>query len=732
MGNVSVRPAVQRQSLIPKYGLQIGERGDRWEEEFIKNIDFSTMDNGEDWSSLFRYSKAKDFDLTALDSENVTNMDYLFDGVDGGTLRLAGLVVGPETTGTYMFRGTFDSIDFTGAKFYHIPNNMFVYMHIREALRLGTLDTSHLTSLKLLLNGVTLPVLDLTNFDTSNITDMYGMFENADIGEVIGLKDLDFSNVTDASYMFNYYKGPYSLDLSGIKFPSLEKAYYMFSYINTKAMNNRSNFTLNLSNCYFPALTDARGMFYMSNPYQDEWNDYGKVDLITDGMVIKSLGLEVGQMFGYFRSIDNKGLDLSFLKDAKIAYAPEMFYYAQLGLTDFTMLDFSEARQVAYVFRGIKTPLIHVKTLIGLKTDSCDNFLYDTAADEIILELTTTKNVSSVRYMFWVTKDQNIIIQNSDIYATSWYNFIWVNKGIINLTIKDSTFHVGSAGSFEYFAPNYNVEGGRIDMSGLVVDGQANLRYAFGDPPHYEEVWLPETGIKVYGSLDYLCRGHSVYDPSTQTSSYVCTKMYNVDKLDITGISTLSWVFEYTNIPYDLTAWDTKNITRIYYLIRDCNGDFNLSNWDTSKVEHIEIGGHYKGHLDVSNWDTSNVNYVYGLYLEGGSIDFDGWHINKNQEVTNCYFISGGSEDSIIYMPDTIYKPDSYTGLMFGGNTPSQYYPAVIVDVYTNATSLEEQGWSFYHLYSVEEPWGYRIHWGSTHEEFLNAVEEQKEQEGGD
>jgi len=731
MGNVSIRPAVHRQSLIPKYGLQIGERGDKWEEEFIKNIDFSTMDNGEDWSSLFRYSKASDFDLSAMDSSNVTNMDYLFEGVTAGVLRLNGLTIGPETTGINMFHGTFDGIDFTGAKFYCIPRDMFKGITLNSTLRLGTLDGSHLTSLANMFKQAEIPSVDLTGFNTSNVQNMSYMFYQASISEIIGLKDIDYSNVTTTEYMFSSYKG-LIIDLSGIKFLSLENAASMFSFSNNYAIQQHEHLVINLSNCYFPVLATSTYMFEMSTSS----DDYGAIDLILDGTIIKSNGLYAYGMFMYIKLIDNKGLDLSCLSGAKISYASGMFQYSDLGLTDFSVLDLSRTTSTYYMFYETRTPLIHLNTTVSFNMNKVDYLIYNSYANEIILELIIPPNIQKIYELVWPNQDNQIVtIKNSDIYAVDVNNFLYSSQYPLKVTFENTTLHVGHGADFEYFAPCYPDSGFResyVDMSDLVVDGEVgSVRYMFGDPAKYKEIKFPRTGMKITGNTCYFLTG-SWYTDSSGHDMYSSPIFYNLDKLDFSENTNIEWtICKCKQQLFDLRGWNPKNAKRIYYVFNQCEGDFNLSGWDVSKVETLTIGSALKGNLDVRNWDLTNATSITGLYdiRDGHYVDFDGWRINKGQTVSTCYLLNANWDvHATIYLPNTLYKPDNYFGTMFGGAEPYTNptsgitHEGSIIDVYTNATSIEEQGWIFYHIYTEEEPYGYRIHWGTTHDDFLNAV----------
>ena len=727
MGNVSIRPAVHRQSLIPKYGLQIGEHGDKWEEEFIKNIDFSTMDNGEDWSSLFRYSKASDFDLSAMDSSNVTNMDYLFEGVNAGILRLNGLTVGPETTGNNMFHGTFEDIDFTGAKFYHIPDNMLQGVTLNNTLKLGTLDGSRLNSLYRMFMGANIPSVDLTGFNTSNVQNMSYMFYQASIPEIIGLKDINYSNVTTTDYMFDGYKG-LIIDLSGVKFSSLTQAYEMFYLANSYAITQHEHLTIDLSNCYFPVIENASYMFYMSNTNPRSEDE--AIDLILDGAVFKSNGLTAYDMFAYLRLVDNKGLDLSCMSGAKLLQCSEMFYSACLGPTDFRFLDFSQlnANSSPYVFRRLETPLVHINSVISLNATEINYFGVESNADEVIYEITVPPNIQRVYDLIWPNEDNQIFtIRNSDIHSGNWYNFIYSSQYPVKVVFENTTFHVGHGASFEYFAPCYANNGldeSYIDMSDVTIDGEiGSVRYMFGDPAKYKEIKFPRSGMKITGDTYRLISGNSYYDSNNKVH-YRSPIYYNVDKFDLSEAINIQYVFCSCNGSFDLSGWNVRDAKRIQYIINGCEGDYNLSNWDTSKVQNLLVGDNLRGNLDIRNWDLTNATSIVGIYTFAGHyIDFDGWRINKNQEVTNCYLLSAADGAHIImYLPDTVYKPDSYSGTMFSSYGISQYTVGSIVDVYTNATSIEEQGWTFNHIYTEEVPFGYRIHLGTTHDDFLNAI----------
>ncbi len=716
MGVIYIRPPIERKSLIPQYGLEIGERGDRWEEEFIKNTDFSTMDNAEDWSYLFSYSKAYDFDLSEINSESVTNMNYMFQNVTGGDLSLDGLVIGAQTTAINLLSGTFNSVDFTGAQFYSLPANMFNGANIVQGLRLATLDVSNLTSLAGMFYNASLPSLDLTGFDISTITDVSNMFNSARIPIVTGLNTLDFSNVVNAAQMF-YSSSIPTIDLSGVSFTLLQNAYGMFNNSAGPLSNESVQVTIDLSDCVFPSIVNASYMFY-------QWmNNDIEPNFVFDNMKMESSGLDTSYMFAYIKMPDS-GLDLSCFEDVIISNGDNMFYNTVLGETDFSTLDFSgETSYSHYPFYGCQTPEMHLKTSLSPNITSYSQFgltYYDKAINHI-LELTFPTAVNRLGYFISPQASDlgttSYLIKNSTIYASDFSNFI-SGSYPVQITFENSVLHMGNSGRLNnfiyctYYGSDWNDT--YLDMRGLVVDGVCTYSYGFmGYGCSLGAIYFPNTGIKFSNKMSYFCYGYSGHSPV----------LYNLDKIDVSDVQEMEYLFYSTYGSYDLSNWNVGQLQSISYLLQNCTGNFNLSNLDTDNLTRINgIASSLNGNLDIRNWDLSNVTYIYGISGFAGSVDFDGWVIPRSRDdITNCMLISEYSSTSvnkIAYIPNTLYNPIGYDNTMFYGGANE----GCIIDIYTNAISVEEQGWKFSHIYTKAEPYGYRLHLNSTHDDFLQAI----------
>lgn len=97
--------------------------------------------------------------------------------------------------------------------------------------------------------------IDLTGFDTSNYTNMGGMFQSFESIKSIDVSGLDTSKVTDMQAMFQNCFSLESLDLSNYDFSKVQKLTYFVG--NCYALKN-----INFGNNNFSSATDMSNMFY--------------------------------------------------------------------------------------------------------------------------------------------------------------------------------------------------------------------------------------------------------------------------------------------------------------------------------------------------------------------------------------------------------------------------------------------------------------------------------------
>lgn len=116
------------------------------------------------------------------------------------------------------------------------------------------LDTSLLTSMKQILYSANIEKVDLSEWDTSNCTDMSYMFYYASNLQDVNLSSFNTSKVTNMSYMFSNCKTLKNIDISNFdtsKVTTMKEMFTDCEYLNT----------LNISGLTNNVLTDIEEMF---------------------------------------------------------------------------------------------------------------------------------------------------------------------------------------------------------------------------------------------------------------------------------------------------------------------------------------------------------------------------------------------------------------------------------------------------------------------------------------
>ena len=136
---------------------------------------------------------------------------------------------------------------------------MFYGMSSLTTLNLSNFDTSKVTDMQWMFAGISnLTSLDLSSFDTSKVTDMQNMFAGISNLTSLDLSNFDTSNVTDMQNMFAGISNLTSLDLSNFDTSNVTNMYYMFA-----GMSNLTS--LDLSNFDTSKVTDMQYMFYLGD-----------------------------------------------------------------------------------------------------------------------------------------------------------------------------------------------------------------------------------------------------------------------------------------------------------------------------------------------------------------------------------------------------------------------------------------------------------------------------------
>ncbi len=183
----------------------------------VTNLDLSSLqtENVTDMSGMFYDAKnITSLDLTPLNTSNVTDMHYMFTNMSSLTsLNLSHINTSKVTNMDGMFKGVknLPTLDLSKFDTRNVTDmsTMFLYAEKITSLDLSSFDTSKVTTMFDMFNSMK----SLTNlkfskkFNTGQVQNMQGMFANLmNIQEIdLSQANFDTSNVTNFFGMFTYY-----------------------------------------------------------------------------------------------------------------------------------------------------------------------------------------------------------------------------------------------------------------------------------------------------------------------------------------------------------------------------------------------------------------------------------------------------------------------------------------------------------------------------------------------
>ena len=194
--------------------------------------------------------------------------------------------------------------------------------------------------------------LDVSSFDTSNVTDMSDMF-NISQATTLDLSNFNTSNVTNMYNMFGYSKAT-TLDLSNFDTKNVTDMSYMF--VNSQAT------TLDLSNFDTSNVTNMNYMFAGSQAATLDLSNFNTSNVTN-----------MGQMFANSKATT---LDLSNFNTSNVTDMMSMFSGSQATTLDLSNFDTSNVTDMSYMFNNVK----NLKTIYASdkfnanKTYSADMF----------------------------------------------------------------------------------------------------------------------------------------------------------------------------------------------------------------------------------------------------------------------------------------------------------------------------------------------------------------------
>ena len=484
--------------------------------------------------------------------------------------------------------------------------------------------------------------IDLSKFNTSNVTNMIYMFSSCSGLTSIDLSKFNTSNVTNMSYMFYYCTGLTSIDLSKFNTSNVTNMSYMFA--DCERLTSIDLSKLDMSN-----VTNMSLMFYFCSGLTSI--DLSKLDM--------SNVTSMNQMFYCCSNLTS--VDLSGLNTSNVISMSSMFYgCSNLTSVDLSGLNTSNVISMSGMFSGCRN--LTSIDLSGLDTSNVTDmgYMFDDCEGLTSIDLSgfNTSNVTSMEQMF---------------------------HGCENLTSIDlSGFDTSNVTNMEkmfFYCENLI----SIDLSRFDTSKVRNMRYIFSACDHLIEITLG-TNWKFVGEENYLPvsswrkKGTETsvdplwqkYDGETMADTYerMSVILYEngelhfqygaepkcdgkvLSKCPVTDTGKIMLPYKWEPYVKCVKADETIHFKSMIRMFEDCKNleSVDFTNCDTSQV--TDMSCMFKGCGDTSNirlkgLDTTSVKNMSGMFeycYDIRYLDLSNFTVakdcNMNNMFSSCYSLA--------------------------------------------------------------------------------------------
>ena len=448
-----------------------------------------------------------------------------------------------------------------------------------KELNLSNFNTSKVTNMSSMFGGYywdggsceSLISLDLSSFNTSNVTDMSAMFYGCSALTYLNINGLDTTNVTSMASMFNGCSNLTSLDLSSFNTSNVVNMDSMFYAC-------RSLTNLDLSGFDTSNVTDMGYMFI-------------GCDSLTKLNVSSFNTSNVTDMSSMFNGCSNlTSVDVSSFNTSNVTDMGYMFSgcnsLKSLDLSSFDMSRVRYAKGMLKFCRDCET----LETPSNKRSDGdlategdmwaeLGSVMVDKEGEEYIKLPDHSDSMTLVKADYVL--DGEVV---GDGVTATFNN----RTGTLSLFSKDGgTLWAVDSDDFEAYE-------GMIRT--IKIDDNSGI------------IYLPEDSSELFSGWNYL-------------------ETLDLRGCDTSNVTNMESMFEGCSAltTLDLSEFDTANVTDMGYMFRDCSSleNLDLSSFDTSNVTSM-----YRmfercrnlENIDLSSFDTSNVGMMAEMFEDCSSL----------------------------------------------------------------------------------------------------------------
>ncbi len=609
----------------------------------------------------------KNLIFDGVNTENITNMSGMFSGCTAiVNLDLSNFDTTNVTSIGSMFynMNNLEELNLSNWKFNNNITNNFVNMSSLNSnqntklakIILNDVDTSNVTNMsgmfENLTNSPNLITLDLSDFDTSNVTNISYMFNNSKYLKTLDLSTWDTSSVLSASSVFYSASGLTNLNLSNWNLSKVNSSSYSLYFFNGNSLLE----TIDMTNFVFPS--NCSGFFASGLT--------GLNNLILTGSDTSNV-TNMSNMFSGLSKITE--LDLTSWDTSHVTIMSGIFS----GSSKITELNLSS------------WDTSHVTSISGI-------FSGATGLTDLNLSGWNLSNLTANPGMFGGNSLLETIDMTNFVFPSNCSGFFASGlTGLNNLILTGSdTSHVTNMSNM--FSGLSKIT--ELDLSMWDTTNLTSIGYMFQGMRNLQELNL--SNWKFNNSLT------SGFVPMTYLNGDSNLKNIILENVNTSNVTTMNSMFSGINsVPnlttLDLSDFDTRNVTNIASMFSSSSSikTLDLSNFDVSHV--TSIGSIFTGatgltDLNLSGWNLSHLTSNISIF--GGNTLLKTIDMTNFVFPTNCsgFFATGltGLNNLILTGSDTSHVTNMNT--MFAGNS--------------SFTNLDLSMWDTSHVTDVSSMFG--------------------------
>ncbi len=477
-------------------------------------------------------------------------------------------------------------------------------------------DVSRVTNMKKMLSGAKSFNADISGWDVSRVTDMSGMFHGAESFNA-DISGWDVSSVTDMSSMFLNAES-FNADISGWDVSSVTTMFATFM--------GAESFNADISGWDVSGVTNMHTTFRNADSFNADisgWDVSGVTSMSDMFMDAASFNADISgwdvsgvtNMHNTFRNADSFNRDISAWDVSGVTNMNGMFYLADafeqnLGnwyvALDSTVIHADDAPGIVGAISAQNQYLDNQNPAYGIGAGGDAGSFEITGGSSLNMTVSPTKSLYTVN------------ITSTGSFGTSNYR-------VYNITVTPSS--ANSQSTDGSFVTTWKTTSAGEAITIPVGNAAGNYTVRWGDGS--------VTTHTSDATHTYAAAGnHTVRISGDFTRIYLAddpdnaAKLVSIDQWGDVRWESMNGAFRgASNMTYNATdAPDLSGVRDASSMFRNAASfDGDLSAWDVSGVTsmHSMFRGAASFDSDLSAWDVSDVTYMYNMFRDATSFDGD-------------------------------------------------------------------------------------------------------------